>query len=585
MQIDYTSRDFESLKADLVALISARTNTEWDPTDYSDLGHVIVESFAYMGDVMSHYLDRIASEVSIDTAIQKNTLLSLANLYGYKPSGPTPAEILVSFTNISDQIVDIPAGTQVMAPLSYGPFFQAYFETTTSATAIEPDATITLTAVEGKTVNTDRPDLIDTTYNKPLPANLGTSNGSANQSFNIVDPGVIDSSIVVYVGQGSSFGSWSYVDSLLEKGPTEPVFTTRRNDDDTVTILFGDGINGAIPSSGQLISSTYRVSVGVAGNIKSLSIAELTFIPGNIDPQAVTFFTVSNPLPATGGANSDGTDQLKEKIKAAVVSRKRAVTLDDYAKLALLVQQVGKANASSSVYSSVNLYIQPQNDNSAVPGFKESTIVSVSGTGTQVTYTTTSAHGLAVGDTVNITGIEPIAYNQNGAYVTAVSTSVPHSFTVSNSTTAALTRGGLVVGTTPTNIWNAISTAVSDYLSDKVLAGTSLNIFPPAYVPIYLKAALSVGGAYRQADIKLAVYKAMLGSGGLFQYANNKFGAKIPLSSVTSALQGIAGVESVTITQLCTDGSATAASITLSASQIPYLTASNLVTTVTGGIA
>ena len=98
MQIDYTSRDFEALKADLIALISGRTNTAWDPTDYSDLGNVLVESFAYMGDIMSHYLDRIANETSIETAIQKSTLLALANLYDYKPSGPTPAEIQVTFT-------------------------------------------------------------------------------------------------------------------------------------------------------------------------------------------------------------------------------------------------------------------------------------------------------------------------------------------------------------------------------------------------------------------------------------------------------------------------------------------------------
>jgi len=73
MQIDYTSRDFAALKADLISLIKERTGTAWDPTDYSDLGHVLVESFAYMGDIMSHYLDRIANETTLDTAIQRST--------------------------------------------------------------------------------------------------------------------------------------------------------------------------------------------------------------------------------------------------------------------------------------------------------------------------------------------------------------------------------------------------------------------------------------------------------------------------------------------------------------------------------
>lgn len=584
MQIDYTSRDFEALKADLIALISSRTNTAWDPTDYSDLGNVLVESFAYMGDVMSHYLDRIANESSIDTAIQKSTLLSLARLYDYKPSGPTPAEVNVTFTNVSDKSIDIPFGTQVMAPLSYGPFSQAYFETTESATAIEPGNSISIPAIEGKTVNTDRPDLIDSTYNKPLPSNLGTSNGTANQTFSILDAGIIDSSIVAYIGQGSAFGSWSYVESLLEYGPKDLVFTTQRNEDDTVTLIFGDGVNGNIPPSGQLISATYKVSVGISGNIKSGTITELTFIPGNIDPQAITYLTVSNSLPAYGGADSDDMTQLKQKIKAAVVSRHRAVTLDDYAKLALLVQQVGKANAASSVYSSVNLYIQPQNDNTAAPGFPEASIVGVSGDGTHVTYTTTTPHGFSVGDIVDISGLEPIAYNEDSAVITGVTISAPHTFTVANTATAVLDRGGLAVSHTPTGNWERVRDAVISYMGDKVLAGTTLTIQPPAYKPIYLKANVSIADSYRQSDIKLAVYKALLGTGGLFQYSNNTFGAKITLSAVITAIQSINGIEGVDITQLCTDGSATVGSIALSSNQIPFLTASNLVTTVTGGL-
>ena len=122
MQIDYTSRDFAALKADLIELIRERTNTTWDPTDYSDLGHVLVETFAYMGDIMSHYLDRIANELTIDTAIQRKTLLSFAQLYDYVPSGPTPASVYVTFTNVSSNTIDIPIGTQVMAPLSFGPY-------------------------------------------------------------------------------------------------------------------------------------------------------------------------------------------------------------------------------------------------------------------------------------------------------------------------------------------------------------------------------------------------------------------------------------------------------------------------------
>jgi hypothetical protein len=589
MQIDYTSRDFESIKEDLITLIRTKTNSDWDPTDYSDLGYVLVEAFAYMGDIMSHYLDRIANETSIDTAIQRSTLLSLAKLYNYKPSGPTPAEIYVTFTNVGLNSIDIPVKTQVLAPLSYGPYSTVYFETVESATALAPGAVITLKAVEGKTVNTDRPDLIDSTYNKALPSNLGTSSGTENQGFLIVDANVIDSSITVYVGQGLAFSLWTYVDTLLEYGPTDSVFTTERNQNGTVTVIFGDGINGAIPTASQLISATYKTSVGVAGNIKSNSITEITFIPGNTDPQALTYLTASNIAPSYGGADADDFTQIREKIKAAVSTRRRAVTLQDYSELASLVSQVGKTKAASSVYSAVNIYVQTQEDNSAAPGYPQATISTASGTGTTVTYNTASAHGFSVGNTVNISGLYLTQYNLSGAVIASVPTTT--SFTVTNAATGtwntatANGRTGLAIKLTPTTNWYDVQSAVSLYMADKIPAGVTLTILPPTYVPVYVEATLAIQDTYKQSDIKLAAYKALLGANGLFQYSKNTFGGSVPLSAVTTALQSIPGVISTSVTKYNKDGGSTAADFTVSTNEILYLTSSNLVSTVTGGIA
>jgi hypothetical protein len=582
MQIDYTSRDFAALKADLIALIKERTGTTWNPTDYSDLGNVLVETFAYMGDIMSHYLDRIANETTIDTAIQRKTLLSFAKLYDYIISGPTPATVNVTFTNVSSNTIDIPIGTQVMAPLSFGTYAEVYFETTSSATAVAPGAQITLPCQEGKTVNTDKPDLIDSTYNLALPANLGSSDGSANQTFYIAETGVVNNSITVYVGQGVAFGSWSYTDNLLEAGPGDRVFTVAPNEDGTVSIVFGDNVNGSIPPSGQLVSASYKISTGAAGNIKSLSITELTFFPGNLDPQVTTYFTVSNSAPATGGADADSATNIKNKIKAAVITRRRAITLADFGYLANLAEGVGKANASSSVYTNVNLYIQPMNDGLAATGYPQANIIGTSTTGTAVTFATDVDHGFAIGNTINISGVTPVVYNLQGAVITAVPTT--SSFTVASTVTSTYTSGGLAISLTPTSAWTNLSSAVQTYMADKILAGTSLTILPPTYVPIYISSTVVANPAYKNSDIKLAIYQAMLGEGGLFYYDNNVFGDVINLSQVTSTIQSVEGVISATITQLSRDASGSVGSLTLAANEIPYLLASSLVTTVSGGI-
>lgn len=582
MQIDYTSRDFAALKADLIDLIKERTNTTWDPTDYSDLGHVLVETFAYMGDIMSHYLDRIANETTIDTAIQRKTLLSFAKLYDYNISGPTPASVNITFTNISDNTIDIPIGTQVMAPLSFGAYSEVYFETTTSATAVVPGASITLPCQEGKTVNTDKPDLIDPTYNIALPANLGTSDGRASQTFTIPEPGVVNQSINVYVGQGVAFGNWTYVDNLFESGPSAKVFTTTPNEDGTIDIVFGDNVNGAIPPSGQLISAAYKVSVGSAGNIKSLSVTELTFFPGSVDPQITSYFTVSNSAPATGGADGDTITNIKNKIKAAVLTRRRAVTLEDFASLATLAEGVGKASAASTVYTNVNLYVQPLNDGQAATGYPQANIVGIATTGSEITFATDVEHGFAIGNTVNISGVTPVAYNLQNAVITGTPSTV--TFTVASTLTTAYVSGGLAVSLTPTSAWTNLSYDVESYMSEKIMAGTTLSVLPPIYVPIYINATVVADSAWKNSDVKLGIYQAMLGETGLFYYDKNTFGRTIPLSAVTSAIQNVPGVVSATVTELSTDAGGSAATISLAANQIPYLLSTSLVTSISGGI-
>jgi hypothetical protein len=588
-EIDYTSRDFTALRSDIIQLINSRTGYNWDPTDYSDLGNVLVESFAYMGDIMSHYIDRVANETSVSTAIKRETLLNFANLYGYKPSGPTPATVDVIFTNVSDQTIDIPAGTQVMAPLSYGPFSEVYFETDDAKVAIIPGQSITVGCTEGKTVNTDRPDLINPTYNKPLPANIGLSTGLPNQNFAIpYDTNIIDKSLIVYVGQGIAFAPWAYVDNLLESGPEELVFSTLQNTDGTLNIVFGDNITGAIPPSNQLISAIYKTSTGSSGNVIANSIKELTFIPGNIDPQARSYFTVTNSTPAMGGADADNTTQLKNKITAVISTRRRAVTLKDYENLALTVPRVGKTKADAAYYSSVIIYVQSQNDpTTSTPGVGTNPrVITAVASGTpsagSVTYTTETDHGYVVDDVVTITKTVPAVYNKTGAQITAVTS---NTFTIVNDATGSFVSNGLVVNLKPTSSWESLALDVNSYLADKIPVGTTVTVLSPTYVPVYMALNVTVSSSQSALAIKQLVYAALIGTNGVFGYDNNPFGRKITLSQIyTSVSKASTGITDVEITAMNVDGGSGHTNLSFASNEIPYLTIGNLTINIIGGV-
>lgn len=98
VSVDYTSRDYYALREALVKRVQDRIDT-WQGNDPADFGVALVEAFAYMGDLVNYYIDRIANESYILTATQRQNLLNLASQFGYIPSGYTSATVDVTLTN------------------------------------------------------------------------------------------------------------------------------------------------------------------------------------------------------------------------------------------------------------------------------------------------------------------------------------------------------------------------------------------------------------------------------------------------------------------------------------------------------
>jgi hypothetical protein len=66
VSVDYTGRDYYSLREALIARIQDRI-PEWTASDPADFGVALVEAFAYLGDMVSYYIDRTANESFIKT--------------------------------------------------------------------------------------------------------------------------------------------------------------------------------------------------------------------------------------------------------------------------------------------------------------------------------------------------------------------------------------------------------------------------------------------------------------------------------------------------------------------------------------
>jgi hypothetical protein len=94
-------------------------------------------------------------------------------------------------------------------------------------------------------------------------------------------------------------------------------------------LLFGDGVFGRVPpAGGPVMARRYRTGGGAAGNLPANTIKQLLAPLGGME-------SVTNPLPAEGGSDGERPEGLATRGPESIHHRGRAVTVADFATLAL----------------------------------------------------------------------------------------------------------------------------------------------------------------------------------------------------------------------------------------------------------
>ena len=133
---------------------------------------------------------------------------------------------------------------------------------------------------------------------------------------------------------------WHEVDSLAGRGPLERVYVTSTTGDGRIRVTFGDGVHGArLPTGQENVRAAYRTGIGRTGDVAAGRITQLTTRPLGVSG-------VTNPLPATGGADPDGPALTRRNIPLAVTALDRLVSVPDYEDFTRSRAGIGRAAAA-----------------------------------------------------------------------------------------------------------------------------------------------------------------------------------------------------------------------------------------------
>ena len=354
--LDVTDKDFDSLRARLLALVQS-VFPDWSDFEVASFGNLLVEMYAFVGDVITYYLDNQARESRLNTATQRKNVIALARMLGYKLHGAQAATALVRFALARPPAADvpIPSGSVVRTQEVTEPVrFQLLTDVLIPEDANPP---VALAVVEHSQTHAQ---LLDAT-------------GLANLDL-LLDYGpYLDGSAQV----SAANGAYLERDSLLGSGPADNHFTVLVDQNDRATLRFGNGASGAPPTG--TIRVTYKTGGGVGGNVDAgrLVVLEGTFADVHGRPVQVS---IINPDRASGGTDRQSLASAKLLAPESLRAPTRTVSREDFEINARRVPGVARAlmltsNEDHSIdENSGILYVIPHGGGAPTPALKNAVL-------------------------------------------------------------------------------------------------------------------------------------------------------------------------------------------------------------------
>lgn len=304
--IDYSDKDFDALRARLINLVRSAF-PDWTDFNVANFGNILLELFAFVGDVLTFYMDNQGRESRIVTAQLRKSLLGLAKLIGFEAAGAEAATAEITFT-----LTAVPVGD---VDVLVGDTFRT----------LEITDPIVFQAIAAATIlgGTSPPVALVQVENSLNRQQVFASVNLPNQEFVLDNVPFLDASVSIT----ATDGVYTEVDDFLSSTSTDRHFTVTVDENDRATVRFGNGINGTIPQG--TITINYKTGGGVVGNVVpgAIARADKSYVDSFATPVQVT---VANANAASGGTNRATIEQIRQDAPRSLRVLNRTVAREDY---------------------------------------------------------------------------------------------------------------------------------------------------------------------------------------------------------------------------------------------------------------
>jgi len=313
--IQITDLDFNTIKTNLKKFLQSQ-NTLQDYNYEGSALSTLLDILAYNTQYNAYYLNMVANEMFLDSALQRSSVVSHAKLLNYTPksaSAPS-ATINITFNQVTDSSLTLPKFTSFMSEAIDG---VNYKFVTVNSTTLNTNTVSNSVTFSNLTIKQGEPITLNYTYD---------SAANPTAIFDLPDTNVDTTTLTVSVqqsGSNTAYEIYNLAEDYLSLNTTSSVYFLQEGINGFYQIYFGDGILGKSITDGNIVTVSYIVTNGTS------SAGANNFVLMD----AVSGYSNTTILPITSttqGSEKETIESIKYTAPKSYSAQGRAVTKEDY---------------------------------------------------------------------------------------------------------------------------------------------------------------------------------------------------------------------------------------------------------------